>query len=82
MPQGLPKKIEVSLLFPDLALELGDPLPSRRSIIEKGTAQRRTIQPARPRPTRPPQPLQAASSSQFLPFVHTTTVDPKISRHI
>src|SRR6516225_4373903 len=65
MPQGLPKKIEVGLLLPDLALELGDPTSRRRSFIEDRTPERWAIQPALARtadtsqrfqPTLPPRP--------------------------
>jgi hypothetical protein len=33
MPQGLPKKIEISLLLADLALQLGDPPVRRRGLV-------------------------------------------------
>ena len=81
MPQGLLKKIEVGLLLADLALELRDPTPRRRSLIEDRTAQRRAVQPALARPARPAQRLQPALPNLLLPFVQTTTVDPKIRRH-
>jgi hypothetical protein len=81
MSQGLPKKIEVALLFADLALELRDPTPRRRSIIENRAPQRRAVQPTLARSARPPQRLQTALPNLLLPFVQTTTVDPKSRRH-
>jgi len=82
MPQGLPKKIEVGLLLPDLALELGDPLPSRRPLIEQRTAQRRPIQSAAPRSAWSAQRLQPAAAGHLLPLVHTTPDDTKSGRNI
>jgi hypothetical protein len=81
MPQGLPKKIEVALLFADLALELRDPTPRRRSIIENRAPQRRAVQPTLARSARPPQRLQTALPNLLLPFVQTTTVDLQIPRN-
>jgi len=69
MPQGLPKKIEVALLLPDLALELGDPSPRRSSLIENRAAQRRAVQPALARTARPPQRLKPTLPNLLLPFV-------------
>jgi hypothetical protein len=81
MPQGLPKKIEVALLLADLALELRDPTPRRRSLIEDRAAQRRAVQPALARPARPAQRLQPTLPNLLLPFVQTTTVDLQIPRN-
>jgi hypothetical protein len=81
MPQGLPKKIQVGLLLPDLALELGDPTPCRCSLIEDRTPQRRTIQRPLARPTGPPQRLQPALADLLLPLVYPLAVDPKIRRN-
>jgi hypothetical protein len=69
MSQGLPKKIEVALLLADLALELGDPTPRRRPIIEKRAPQRRAVQPALARSARPAQRLQPALPNLLLPLI-------------
>jgi hypothetical protein len=82
MPQGLPKKIEVGLLLADLALQLGNPLSRRRSVIEQGTAQRRSIQSAPPRPPGPAQRFQPTASSLLLPLIYSSAVDPQSRRHI
>src|SRR5215204_4139489 len=81
MPQGLPKKIEVGLLFPDLALELGDPTPRRRTLIEDRALQRRPLQRPLARPPRPTQRLQSPLPHQILPFVQALPVHLKIRRH-
>jgi hypothetical protein len=81
MPQGLPKKIEVALLFPDLALQFGDPSPRRSSLIEKRTAQRRAIQTALARTARPTQRLKPALPNLLLPFVQPLAVELQICRH-
>jgi hypothetical protein len=82
MPQGLPKKIEVALLLPDLALKLGDPPPCRLSVIEQRTAQRRPVQPAAPRPTRPTQRFQPAPPSLLLPLIQPAAIDLQIPRNL
>jgi hypothetical protein len=69
MSQGLPKKIEVALLLADLALELRDPTPRRRSIIENRAPQRRAVQPALARSARPAQRRQPALPNLLLPLI-------------
>jgi hypothetical protein len=85
MPQGLPKKIEVGLLLPDLALELGDPTPRRCPLIEDRTPQRRVVQNALARSASTAQRFKPALPNLVLPFVHAAAVDLKFcrnSRHI
>src|SRR5260370_14505983 len=82
MPQGLPKKIEVALLLADLALELGDPTPRRRSFIEEGAGHPRWVQGALARPTRPAQPPHPTLPHQVLPLVQTPAIDLQIRRHL
>jgi hypothetical protein len=81
MPQGLPKKIEVGLLLPDLALELGNPTPRRFPIVEQRTAQWRPIQRTAPRTAWAAQRLQPTAPSHLLPLVYPAPVDPQIGRH-
>jgi len=81
MPQGLPKKIEVGLLLPDLALELGDPTSRCSSLIENRTAQRRTVQPTLARTARPTQRLKPAPPNPLLPFVQPLAVELQIGSH-
>jgi hypothetical protein len=69
MPQGLPKKIEVGLLLPDLALELSDPTARRRSFIEDRAPQRRPFQRPFARPTDAAQRFQTALPNLLLPLV-------------
>jgi hypothetical protein len=76
MPQGLPKKIEVGLLLPDLAFQLGYASARRLALRLHSTAQRRTIEPARSRSARTAQPLQPTTPRQFTPIVQPTSVDP------
>jgi hypothetical protein len=75
MPQGLPKKIEVGLLLADLALELRDPTPRRRSLIEERTLQRRAGQAALARTAWTAQRFQPALPNLLLPLVYTAPVD-------
>jgi len=85
MPQGLPKKIEVGLLLPDLALELGDPASCRRPLIEERTPQRWPIQRSLARPAGPPQRFQSTLPNLLLPFVQPLAIEPKRggdSRHL
>src|SRR5215208_7329985 len=81
MPQGLPKKIEISLLLPDLALELGDPPPRRRSLVEDRAPQRRFFQRPFARPTGTTQRFQAALPHLLLPFVQPLPVDLQLRGH-
>jgi hypothetical protein len=69
MPQGLPKKIEVSLLLADLALELGDPPPRRRALMQERTPKRTAIQRSLARTARPSQRLKPTLPGLLLPFV-------------
>src|ERR1044072_2255887 len=81
MPQGLPKKIEVALLLPDLALELGDPPPRRRPLIEDRAPQRQPLQRPLARPTATSQRFQSSLANLLLPLVQPTPVDLQIRRH-
>jgi hypothetical protein len=77
MPQGLPKKIEVCLLLPDLALQLGDPSPRRCPLIEDRAPQWRALQPALARSTGTPQGLQPTPPNLLLPLVQPLPIEPK-----
>src|SRR5690349_11960412 len=81
MPQGLPKKIEVGLLLPDLAFQLGDPPPRRRSLMEERAPQRQPLQRPLARPTATAQRFQPAPANLLLPLVQPTTVDLEFRRH-
>src|SRR5262245_31575268 len=82
MPQGLPKKIEVGLLLPDLALELGDPTPRRRSFIEECAPQRRPVQRPFAWTSGAAQRFQPALPYLLLPVVEPAPVHLQIRCHI
>src|SRR5262245_50427558 len=82
MPQGLPKKIEVGLLLPDLALELGNPPPRRLSLSLQRATQRRSIQRTASRPAWPTQRFQPTAPRYLLPFVYPPPIDPNSRCHI
>ncbi|MFO1079866.1 MAG: hypothetical protein U1E23_04465 [Reyranellaceae bacterium] len=81
MPQGLPKKIQVGLLLPDLALKLGNPTPRRRPFIQYRAPHRQHIKGPLPRTTGTPQPFQSSSPYDLLPLVQALAVNPEIGRH-
>src|SRR6266404_646008 len=77
MPQGLPKKIEISRLLAHFALQLGDPLPRQRSLIEQAS-----LRPAPGFNLLLARPAPAAQRRQPAQAVPVMPVVPQLPRHI
>ena len=82
LPQGLPKKIELHLLLPDLALQLCDAFARARYIphLHGLRLRRKLTSPGDlPRATRRPQRLSSAAAEMSAPLEHMTGRNPKLA---
>jgi hypothetical protein len=82
LPQGLPKKIELQLLPPDLALKLSYPPPRRQKRLGL-TGSRRIGAARQSNPTRassPPQRPRTTATEMQPPFVKMKLRHPKLRR--
>jgi len=80
MPQGSAKKIEVNLLLADLALQLGDPPPSRDALIRRFLPRQRSS-PQRlrlARSARLPKTVQPSLPVLAVPPVQAAALDPDL----